>query len=237
MGVAPWHGRLLVLDRDDAGESTGHGARAAPGPRRARPDSGGGGLGGIRAVLHRMQVTSVSASPAMVTAVAGRWTAGAPTTSDATHPFRKHFEDLAVETTLHPDPDGDPGGHRPLRRPVRRPLLRPWTRPRPRPTPFFEAGSPGYFVVSAAAGLFVDPTQASAWPTTAWSGCASASPSTPATPWPWPDLPAEDGPGRRRPRRGPLGRRRDQPGRRAGGHLRGPHPGRDPGYNNRTFGR
>ncbi|HEX3211742.1 MAG TPA: phenylacetic acid degradation bifunctional protein PaaZ, partial [Actinomycetota bacterium] len=100
-GLAPWHGRLLVLDRDDAGESTGHGA-PLPHLVHGGPGRAGGGeeLGGIRAVLHHMQVTSVSASPAMLTAVTGRWVPGAPTTGDATHPFRRHFEDLRVGETL-----------------------------------------------------------------------------------------------------------------------------------------
>jgi oxepin-CoA hydrolase/3-oxo-5,6-dehydrosuberyl-CoA semialdehyde dehydrogenase len=159
-GVAPWHGRLLVLDRDDAGESTGHGA-PLPHLVHGGPGRAGGGeeLGGIRAVLHHMQVTSVSASPAMVTAVTGRWTTGAPTTGDATHPFRKHFEDLAVGETY--------------RTPTRTVTMEDIERfaelsgdrfyahmdeAAAKANPFFEGRvAHGYFVVSAAAGLFVDP--------------------------------------------------------------------------------
>ena len=59
LGLAPWHGRILVLDRDDAGESTGHGSPLPMlvhgGPGRA---GGGEELGGVRAVLHHMQRTA-----------------------------------------------------------------------------------------------------------------------------------------------------------------------------------
>ncbi|HEX9033809.1 MAG TPA: phenylacetic acid degradation bifunctional protein PaaZ, partial [Streptosporangiaceae bacterium] len=64
LGVAPWHGRLLVLDADDAKESTGHGSPLPVlvhgGPGRA---GGGEELGGVRGVLHHMQRTAVQASP------------------------------------------------------------------------------------------------------------------------------------------------------------------------------
>jgi oxepin-CoA hydrolase / 3-oxo-5,6-dehydrosuberyl-CoA semialdehyde dehydrogenase len=159
-GVAPWHGRLLVLDRDDAGESTGHGA-ALPHLVHGGPGRAGGGeeLGGIRAVLHHMQVTSLSASPAMVTAVTGRWVPGAPTTSDATHPFRRHFEELRIGETLRTaartvtvediDRFADLSGDR---------FYAHMDEAAAKANPFFEGRvAHGYFVVAAAAGLFVDP--------------------------------------------------------------------------------
>jgi oxepin-CoA hydrolase / 3-oxo-5,6-dehydrosuberyl-CoA semialdehyde dehydrogenase len=159
-GIAPFHGRLLVLDRDDAGESTGHGA-PLPHLVHGGPGRAGGGeeLGGIRAVLHHMQVTSISASPAMVTATTGRWTPGAPTTGDAIHPFRKHFEDLRVGEGLHTatrtvtledveafaELSGDT-------------FYAHMDEAAAKANPFFEGRvAHGYFVVSAAAGLFVDP--------------------------------------------------------------------------------
>jgi oxepin-CoA hydrolase/3-oxo-5,6-dehydrosuberyl-CoA semialdehyde dehydrogenase len=96
LGVAPWHGRLLVLDRDDARESTGHGSPLPTlvhgGPGRA---GGGEELGGIRAVLHHMQRTAVQGSPRMLGAVTQRWVTGAER-STGQHPFRKHLEDLQV---------------------------------------------------------------------------------------------------------------------------------------------
>ena len=85
LGLAPWHGRILVLDRDDAAESTGHGSPLPMlvhgGPGRA---GGGEELGGIRGVLHHMQRTAIQASPDMLTAITGRWTTGSQRTRDAT---------------------------------------------------------------------------------------------------------------------------------------------------------
>jgi oxepin-CoA hydrolase / 3-oxo-5,6-dehydrosuberyl-CoA semialdehyde dehydrogenase len=160
LGVAPWHGRLLVLDRHDAAESTGHGA-PLPHLVHGGPGRAGGGeeLGGIRAVLHHMQVTSVSASPATVTAITGRWTAGAPTTSGPVHPFRRHFEELAIGETLHTaartvtlediERFADLSGDR---------FYLHMDEAAAKANPFFDGRvAHGYFVVSAAAGLFVDP--------------------------------------------------------------------------------
>jgi oxepin-CoA hydrolase / 3-oxo-5,6-dehydrosuberyl-CoA semialdehyde dehydrogenase len=69
-GLAPWHGRLLVLDRDDASESTGHGS-PLPHLVHGGPGRAGGGeeMGGIRGVLRHMQRTAVQASPAMIAAM------------------------------------------------------------------------------------------------------------------------------------------------------------------------
>jgi oxepin-CoA hydrolase/3-oxo-5,6-dehydrosuberyl-CoA semialdehyde dehydrogenase len=100
LGVAPWHGRLLVLDRDDAKESTGHGSPMPQlvhgGPGRA---GGGEEMGGIRGVLHHMQRTAVQASPAVLSTVTGRWVPGAPRT-EGTHPFRKSLAELAIGDTV-----------------------------------------------------------------------------------------------------------------------------------------
>ncbi|WP_298176802.1 phenylacetic acid degradation bifunctional protein PaaZ, partial [Saccharomonospora sp.] len=96
LGAAPWHGRLLVLDTDNARESTGHGSPLPMlvhgGPGRA---GGGEELGGIRAVLHHMQRTAVQASPTVLTAVSGRWVTGAPR-SEGVHPFRKSLAELRI---------------------------------------------------------------------------------------------------------------------------------------------
>ena len=71
-GAAPYHGRLLVLDRDCAGESTGHGTPMPQlvhgGPGRA---GGGEELGGMRAVRHFMQRTALEGSPAVIAALVG----------------------------------------------------------------------------------------------------------------------------------------------------------------------
>ena len=100
LGVAPWHGRLLVLDAADAKESTGHGS-PLPGLVHGGPGRAGGGaeLGGVEAVRHHLQRTAVQASPAMLTAVTGRWVPGAPR-SEGIHPFRKPLSGLRVGDTV-----------------------------------------------------------------------------------------------------------------------------------------
>ncbi|NIH87766.1 phenylacetic acid degradation bifunctional protein PaaZ [Amycolatopsis granulosa] len=97
LGVAPWHGRLLVLDRDDAKESTGHGS-PMPGLVHGGPGRAGGGeeMGGIRGVLHHMQRTAVQGGPKVLTAVTGRWVAGAPRNTGNVHPFRKSLAELRI---------------------------------------------------------------------------------------------------------------------------------------------
>ncbi|MGW4213194.1 phenylacetic acid degradation bifunctional protein PaaZ [Lentzea sp. NPDC004789] len=101
IGVAPWHGRLLVLDREDAGESTGHGSPLPMlvhgGPGRA---GGGEEMGGMRGVLHHMQRTAVQGSPRTLAAVTNRWVTGAPRGDDSVHPFRKTLAELRLGDTV-----------------------------------------------------------------------------------------------------------------------------------------
>jgi oxepin-CoA hydrolase/3-oxo-5,6-dehydrosuberyl-CoA semialdehyde dehydrogenase len=101
IGVSPWHGRILVLDRDDAKESTGHGS-PLPALIHGGPGRAGGGeeMGGIRGVLHHMQRTAVQASPRVLSAVTGRWVAGAPRTESDVHPFRKSLRELKIGDTV-----------------------------------------------------------------------------------------------------------------------------------------
>ena len=64
LGLAPWHGRILVLDRDDAARV--HRPRLPlPTLVHGGPGRAGGGeeLGGLRGVLHHMQRTALQASP------------------------------------------------------------------------------------------------------------------------------------------------------------------------------
>ena len=101
LGVAPWHGRLLVLDADDAKESTGHGSPMPQlvhgGPGRA---GGGEEMGGIRGVLHHMQRTAVQGSPEVLSAITGQWVPGAERTISDVHPFRKSLAELKVGDTV-----------------------------------------------------------------------------------------------------------------------------------------
>jgi oxepin-CoA hydrolase / 3-oxo-5,6-dehydrosuberyl-CoA semialdehyde dehydrogenase len=105
LGTALWHGRILVLDNDDAAESTGHGSPLPMlvhgGPGRA---GGGEELGGMRGVYHHLERTAVQASPRMLRAVTGRWVKGAPRNEDDAHPFTKPLSSLRVGDTIHAGP-------------------------------------------------------------------------------------------------------------------------------------
>jgi oxepin-CoA hydrolase/3-oxo-5,6-dehydrosuberyl-CoA semialdehyde dehydrogenase len=159
-GLAPWHGRILVLDQDDAPESTGHGSPLPVlvhgGPGRA---GGGEEMGGIRGVLHHMQRTAVQASPRMLAAVTGRWVPGAPRDTGAVHPFRKSLAELRPGDTVVAGPrtvtladiehfaefTGDT-------------FYAHMDEDAARANPFFDGRvAHGYLVLSFAAGLFVQP--------------------------------------------------------------------------------
>jgi oxepin-CoA hydrolase/3-oxo-5,6-dehydrosuberyl-CoA semialdehyde dehydrogenase len=96
-GIAAYNGRVLLLDRDDAKTSTGHGS-PVPHLVHGGPGRAGGGeeLGGIRAVLHHMQRTAVQGSPEMLTAITGIWHRGAAARSDGPHPFRRSLAELTL---------------------------------------------------------------------------------------------------------------------------------------------
>ena len=101
LGVAPYHGRLMVLDRTSAKESTGHGS-PLPNLVHGGPGRAGGGeeMGGGRGVLHYMQRTAVQGSPSMLTAITREWSAGAAQHTSAVHPFRRTFDELSIGDTL-----------------------------------------------------------------------------------------------------------------------------------------
>jgi len=160
LGLAPWHGRILVLDRQDAAESTGHGSPLPTlvhgGPGRA---GGGEELGGMHAVRHHLQRTAVQASPRVLAAVTGRWIPGAERHADGGHPFRKPLADLRVGDTVVAGP-----------RPVTLADIEHFAEftgdtfyahmdeEAARANPFFDGRvAHGYLIVSFAAGLFVHP--------------------------------------------------------------------------------
>jgi oxepin-CoA hydrolase/3-oxo-5,6-dehydrosuberyl-CoA semialdehyde dehydrogenase len=160
LGVAPWHGRLLVLDADDAAESTGHGSPLPMlvhgGPGRA---GGGEEMGGIRGVTHHLQRTAVQASPRMLAKITNRWVPGSERRLGGAHPFRKSLATLRVGDAVVAGPrtvtaediahfaefTGDTFyAHTDANAAAA--------------NPFFEGiVAHGYLVVSLAAGLFVDP--------------------------------------------------------------------------------
>ena len=160
LGIAPYHGRVLVLNRESAPESTGHGSPMPTlvhgGPGRA---GGGEEMGGARGVLHYMQRTAIQGSPTTLKNITGEWTRGAEQTQDKVHPFRKYFEELEIGETLVTH-----------RRTVTEAdvvnfaaLSGDWfyahvDEVAVQESPVFERRvAHGYFVLSAAAGLFVDP--------------------------------------------------------------------------------
>jgi oxepin-CoA hydrolase/3-oxo-5,6-dehydrosuberyl-CoA semialdehyde dehydrogenase len=101
MGSGAFHGRVVIIDRDSAKESTGHGSPLPVlvhgGPGRA---GGGEEMGGIRGVLHYMQRTALQGSPRMLASVTRNWMSGAPEFTEGPHPFRLRFGELELGKTL-----------------------------------------------------------------------------------------------------------------------------------------
>ncbi len=100
-GAAAFHGRMLVINRDNARESTGHGSPLPVlvhgGPGRA---GGSEEMGGIRGVKHYMQRTAIQSTPAMIAAISEQYIPGAPKQVIDSHPFRKRMRDLHIGDTL-----------------------------------------------------------------------------------------------------------------------------------------
>lgn len=157
--AAAWHGRLLVLDREAAVESTGHGS-PLPSLKHGGPGRAGGGeeLGGLRAVTHYLQRCALQGSPTMLAAITGEHVRGARVRESEVHPFRRHFEDLQVGDSLLThrrtvsEADivafgGISGDY----------FYMHFDEIAARQSPFGRRIAHGYFVLSAAAGLFVSP--------------------------------------------------------------------------------
>ncbi|WP_102127081.1 phenylacetic acid degradation bifunctional protein PaaZ [Deinococcus planocerae] len=159
LGMASTHGRLLVLNRENAGESTGHGSPLPQllhgGPGRA---GGGAELAGLAGVRHHMNKVAVQADPTTLTAVTREYVPGAQVREDVVHPFRKTFEELQVgdslltprRTVTEADVSAFAGlsGDR---------FYAHTDEIGARESLFGRRVAHGYFVLSAAAGLFVDP--------------------------------------------------------------------------------
>ena len=157
--AAAHHGRMLILDREAAKESTGHGS-PLPQLKHGGPGRAGGGeeLGGLRAVKHYLQRAAIQGSPTMLTAVTGEYQRGAAFKEDVVHPFRKHFEEIQVGDSLLThrrtvtEADivnfgGISGDY----------FYMHFDEIAAKQTQFGKRIAHGYFVLSAAAGLFVSP--------------------------------------------------------------------------------
>ncbi len=159
-GIAPLHGRLLILDRDDAAEAPPHGA-VLPALIHGGPGRAGGGLelGGTLSVRRMMQATSISGSPAALTTVTGRWNRYAPQLADPVHPFRKHFGDLRIGETLVTGPRTISQADIDAFAELTGDTFYAHTDPQAAAANPIFGGlvAHGYLVISAAAGLFVDP--------------------------------------------------------------------------------
>ena len=157
--AAASHGRVHILDRVAAVDSTGHGS-PLPQLKHGGPGRAGGGeeLGGIRAVRHFLQRAAIQGSPTMLAAVTGEYVRGAAVQESDLHPFRKYFEDLKMGDSLLThrrtvsEADivnfgGISGDY----------FYMHFDEIAAKDTQFGKRIAHGYFVLSAAAGLFVSP--------------------------------------------------------------------------------
>jgi len=101
IGAACMHGRILVLNADCAKESTGHGS-PMPLLTHGGPGRAGGGeeMGGKRGVFHYLQRTAIQGSPTTISKIMGQYQQGAKYIEKDIHPFKRYFEELEVGETL-----------------------------------------------------------------------------------------------------------------------------------------
>jgi oxepin-CoA hydrolase/3-oxo-5,6-dehydrosuberyl-CoA semialdehyde dehydrogenase len=157
--LAALHGRVHVLDVEAAAESTGHGS-PLPTLKHGGPGRAGGGeeLGGLRAVKHYLQRAAVQGSPTMLQAITQEHVRGAKRYETDVHPFRRYFEELRIGESLLTAPrtitqaDTEAFGH--LSGDM---FYMHFDEETAKASPFGKRIAHGYFVLSAAAGLFVAP--------------------------------------------------------------------------------
>ena len=159
-GAAAFHGRMLVINRDNAAESTGHGSPLPVlvhgGPGRA---GGSEEMGGIRGVKHYMQRTALQSTPAMIAAISEQYIPGGPKRVLDAHPFRKRMSELHIGDTLKTASrtvtleDIEHFAHF-----TGDTFYAHMDEEAARASPVFEGRvAHGYLILSFAAGLFVDP--------------------------------------------------------------------------------
>lgn len=159
LGAGAYHGRLLVVNRSCGKDSTGHGSPMPMlvhgGPGRA---GGGEELGGMRSVFHYLQRVALQGSPTTIANVTESWIRGAEQKISPIHPFRKHFEELDIGETFHTGT-----------RTISEQDIESFAKlsgdffyahmddAAAKASLFGQRVAHGYFVLAAAAGLFVDP--------------------------------------------------------------------------------
>lgn len=158
LGAATYHGRVLVLDAHCAKESTGHGS-PLPNLIHGGPGRAGGGeeMGGLRGIKHYLQRTAIQGSPDMITAITNVYQPYATGNKTDVHPFKKMFEDLQIGDQLITDSKvitsedidrfADLSGDHFYAHKRETDFT---------DTMFEQQVAHGYYIISVAAGLFVD---------------------------------------------------------------------------------
>jgi oxepin-CoA hydrolase/3-oxo-5,6-dehydrosuberyl-CoA semialdehyde dehydrogenase len=161
LGAATHHGRILILNRESAKNSTGHGSPLPTlvhgGPGRA---GGGEEMGGVRGIKHYLQRTAIQGSPTTITEITGIYQANAKYKEAEKHPFQYHFEDIqpgmSLKTANRTITDSEIANFANLS----------WDHFYAHTditslshTIFEKRAAHGYFILSAAAGLFVYPNK------------------------------------------------------------------------------
>ena len=159
IGASSMHGRILVLNQDCASESTGHGSPMPllvhGGPGRA---GGGEEMGGKRGVLHYLQRTAIQGHPSTITSLTNQYQYGAIKNESNPHIFKKYFEEIRIGDTVTTETHlvtlnniedfADISGDKFYAHMDENAL---------EGTIFTERVAHGYYILSKAAGLFVDP--------------------------------------------------------------------------------
>ena len=159
LGAASMHGRILVLNEACSKESTGHGS-PMPLLTHGGPGRAGGGeeMGGVRGIKHYLQRTAIQGHPTTITALTKQYQVGSAQNTEGPHVFRKHFEGIEIGDTVITDTHlvtldnindfAELSGDKFYAHMDENSLDG---------TIFTERVAHGYFIMSKAAGLFVDP--------------------------------------------------------------------------------
>ena len=159
LGIGAYHGRVMIINRNSAKESTGHGS-PLPHMTHGGPGRAGGGeeMGGIRGIMKYMQRVALQGHPATISKVCNQWIKGAQQITDRIHPFKKYWDELLIgetyithrRTVTEADIVNFAG--------ISGDFFYAHTDDVAAKQSIFEKRvAHGYFILSAAAGLFVDP--------------------------------------------------------------------------------